>query len=153
GFSCAGAGSAIAAAANVIITARMIASSGHVERDAVNDVVVVARRIGDELAGLTLPDPVASARHDGPRPFRLRHEFKAESAEGIATEILAELGSDPGLAAVGRYLDRGDAVASIPGNAADGEGRAELHLRIGGLAGDEGVHRHLGDRRVDGAIL
>jgi len=54
----------------------MIASSGHVERDALNNVVVVASRIGDELAGLTLPDPVAGARHNGLRALRPRHELE-----------------------------------------------------------------------------
>src|SRR5215471_31357 len=94
-------------------------SSGHVQRDAVNDVVVVAGRIVDQLGGLALADLVEGARHHRLLAFGRRLEVEAEGAEGIAAEILAQRRRRPAFAAVGRDLDRADAVAAIPGNAAD----------------------------------
>src|SRR2546430_10434482 len=102
--------------------------SGHVERDAVNDVVVVAGRILNELGGLALTDLVAGARHHRLLAPRLRGEAVAEGSEGEAAEILAERCGRPGLAAVGRHLDGVDAVTGVPGDAADGDSRTHLHV-------------------------
>src|SRR5882757_6946823 len=94
--------------------------SGHVERDAMNDVVVVAGRILNELGSLTLTDLVAGACHHRLLAPRLRGEAVAEGSEGKAAEILAERRGRPGLAAVARHLDHVDTVAGVPGDAADG---------------------------------
>jgi hypothetical protein len=67
-----------------------------------NDVVVVAGRILNELGSLALTDLVAGARHHRLLAPRLRGEAVAEGSEGKAAEILAERRGRPGLAAVAR---------------------------------------------------
>src|SRR5262249_57388267 len=98
-----------------------LASSRDVERHAVHDVVMVAGRIGDERRRLGLPDDVAGARHHR-ELAALGRDREAERAEREAPEILAERRLLPGLAAVGRHLDRADAVAAVPRDAADRDG-------------------------------
>src|SRR6185295_12350290 len=93
-----------------------LSPSRHVERDAVDDVVMIAGRIVVELGRLRLADLVGGARHYD--HFALAPERRREGAERIFPQILAELGRRPGLATIGRDLDRRDAVASVPGNSA-----------------------------------
>src|SRR5262249_18914962 len=127
--------------------ARMVSSSSHVEGDAVHDVVVVAARIVDQFARLRLADLIGGACHDHLLAGRLRQKIVAEGAEGEAAEILAQRCGDPSLAAVARRLDPADAVAAVPGDAADG-GRSHPHVRAVRGIGHQRVHHHLGDRRI-----
>src|SRR5262245_46174237 len=130
-----------------------VCPSGHVEGDGVNDVVVVAGRVLDQLGGLGLADLVGGARHHRLLAGRLRRVLGAEGAESEAADILAQRRCDPGRAAVARHLDRADAVAGVPGDAADGDRSARLQVRALGGLGDQRVHHDLGDRRVDRRLL
>src|ERR1041385_6863387 len=110
---------------------------------------MVAGRILDQARGLGLADGVAGARHHGDRAFALQRE--TEGTERVAAEILAERRRLPGLAAVGRHLDGADAVAAVPGDAANRGARS--HLGAVGVAGDQRVDHDLGDRRVGRGLL
>src|SRR5262245_28985325 len=114
---------------------------------------MVAGRILDQLGGLGLADLAGGARHYRLLAGPLRSEFGAEGAEGKAADILAQRCRDPGRAAVARYLDRADAIAAVPGDAADGDRSARLHRRALGRFGDQRVHYDLGDRRIGRRLL
>jgi len=84
--------------------------------------VVITGRIVNELGRLALADPVGGARRHRLFAGCLGCKLVAEGAEGEAAEILAQRRDDPSLAAVARHLDRPDAVAAVPGDAADDDG-------------------------------
>src|SRR5262245_47912593 len=113
--------------------------SGHIEADAVQDVVVVAGRVLNELGGLGLADLVAGARHHRLLAGRLRRKFVAEGAERESSEILAQRRRGPGGAAIARDLDLVDAVAAVPGDAADGDRSGRLYIRPLDGIGDQRV--------------
>src|SRR5580693_7234711 len=71
-------------------------------------------------------------------------ERKTPRPEGVAAKILAERRRRPGLAAVGRGRDAGDAVAGVPRQAAYGV-VAGLHLGAVAVAGDQRVDDDLGN--------
>src|SRR5216683_5372019 len=114
---------------------------------------MVAGGIEDQLRGLGLAYLVGSARHHDLFALALRRERIPKSAECKTPEILAELCGLPGISAIGRQIDGRDAVASVPRDTADRDRRTSLHAGALGMAGDEGVHHHFGDRGVDGRLL
>src|SRR6185437_2197363 len=116
--SCASAEPARRTVANTIAIVR-ISSSSRVQRDALHHVVVVARAIENQLRDLALTDGIRRADHQRVLAA-LGGEIEAPRPEGVFAEILTELCAHPGLAAVDRRFDAADAVAAIPGEAADG---------------------------------
>src|SRR5581483_11945179 len=109
----------VAARSAAIASVRMISSSGHIQCERVDDVVVVAGRVMDQLAGLGLPDLVRRSRHDRLLALCPWSEREAEGAEGEAPEILPECRGKPALAAIGRHFDDLQSVATVPGNASN----------------------------------
>src|SRR3569832_1655101 len=78
--------------------------SVRVQRYGLHDIVMVARRIGDQRRRLSLANGVAGAHRDGVGTLPGR-QIEAPGPEREAAEILAELSLRPGLAAVGRVFD------------------------------------------------
>ena len=95
------------------------ASSHHVDGHRADHIVVVTCRIEDELLGLGLANAIAGSRHDlvpaGPR----RREREGERAKSKAAYILSKLGFAPGLTAVGGDFHAPNAIAAVPGEAAN----------------------------------
>src|SRR6266446_1685632 len=116
---------------------RMIFSSARIQRHAVHDVVVVPGGIVDQLRGLALTDLVGGARHDRLLASRPGRESERPGAESEAAEILPERCGDPGLAGVARHFDCADAIARIPGDAADINRPAKAHARALRGTGDQ----------------
>src|SRR5262249_57937379 len=107
---------------------RMVFSSARVERDGLDDVVVIAWGIMDQLRGLCLADLVAGAHRD--RLFACGgRKVEVPGPEGKAANVFAERRTTPGLATVTRHLDQADAVAGIPGDAADRHWRPRAGTR------------------------
>src|SRR5208283_842701 len=96
------------------------------QRDVLHDIVVITGRVEDQLGGLALADLVGGVDHHRVLAV-LGVEYEAPRPERETSEILAELGIRPGLAAVGGNLHHADAVAAVPGHAADRD-LAGFHL-------------------------
>src|SRR6266849_7338428 len=127
--------------------------SGRGEGDAVHDVVMVAGEIGDQFCRLRLANLVRGPRHYDVFALALWREARAEGAESEAADVFPERRRHPSLAAVGRNLDGSNAVAAVPGNAADGDRGARLHRCATRMTGDQRIHHHLGDWRANCAVL
>src|SRR5664279_3449464 len=103
--------------------------------DALHDVVVITGRVENQLGGLALADLVGGVDHH--RVLAVRGlEREAPWPERITAEILAQRRARPALAAVSRDFDGADAVAAVPGHAADRE-LAGFHLGTITMAGDQ----------------
>src|ERR1035437_4006071 len=103
--------------------------------DVLHDVVVIAGRIEDQLGGLALANLVDGVDHHGVlAAFGV--ERKAPRPERVGAEVLAQSRGHPRLAAVGRDFHRADAVAAVPGHAADLD-LAGLYLGAVAMTGDQ----------------
>src|SRR5262249_38702699 len=154
-LSCTGFSSAMAAAANAVTTrvamasVRMVSTSGHVDRHAVNDVVMVARRVVDQVSCLRLPDLVGGTGHCGLLAPGLQSEGEGEAAKGKAPEVFAQRRRNPGLATIGRHFHDPEAVAAIPSNTPDRDRSARLDAGTLRMACYQRVHYHFSDRCID----
>src|SRR4029079_17363239 len=140
--SSASAGAASRRAAARLVTASVfliIASLGSLEVELLDRIVVIAGRVPHRLLRLAGAQPVGGAHHHAHRAGGRRHVV-APAAEGIFAEILAELRRTPGPATIGRDRYFADAVAAIPGDA------AQRHL-LPGL--QRCAVEEIGDQRVD----
>src|ERR1019366_6722122 len=88
------------------------------QRDVLHDVVVIAGRVEDQLGGLALAELVGGVDHHRVLAL-LGGELEAPRPEREAAEILTQCRGAPSLAAIGRHLHRTDAIAAVPGHAAD----------------------------------
>src|SRR6266550_4961532 len=90
-------------------------SSCRDERHGLDDVVVIAGRIGDQGRCLALANLVRSARHDYVLASRSRRKPITPGAKReLAEIILPQRRGGPCLPAVDRRLHRADAVAAVP---------------------------------------
>src|SRR5512135_3444590 len=88
-----------------IIAMALRCGSGGNEHDPLHHVVVVSRRIEDELGGLRGPLAIGGARHDGIIAGLGGPESVAPGAKREAAEVLAELRGIPRAPAVRRHVD------------------------------------------------
>src|SRR5437016_3419079 len=102
GFSAAPADIAMHALMKTMEIVRMVFLLARDERHGLDDVVVVAGRVGDQVRGLALADPVGGAHLDDVLADGLRREAMAPGPECELPEILAQRGRGPGLAPVDR---------------------------------------------------
>ena len=109
---------------------RMVSSSRH-QRDTVDDVVVIAGRIVDQRRGLGLADGLFVALTVTVFCLSLVASSKLH-AEGVFANVLTQFCRQPGLATVGRDVDRRNAVAGVPGDATDSGCRLSRWRRWGG---------------------
>src|SRR5215472_7511366 len=115
-----------------------------VERDTLHYIVMVTSWVEDQLRCLALAKLID--RIDRRRVLSLLSgDIEAPRTESEPAEVLAECRRRPSFSAVGGNVNRTNAIAAVPGNAADGK-PSRLDFGAIAMAGDQGIHHHFGDR-------
>src|SRR5574337_430720 len=102
---------------------------------------------------LALADLVEGRAREHVLAPALRREARRPWAEAVGALVRSEGRLAPVLATVAGEQDLRDAVAAVEGDALHLERLAALHARTVRQAGDEGTHRHPGDRHHVHALL
>src|SRR5712692_2145905 len=105
---------------NATVMTRIRASSGHDQRDLLDDVAQVAGGIPQRIVALGLADAVDRADHQPPGAGTAWPPGRRPFAERVATVVLAERGPAPREAAVVGDQHLADPVAGVEGDAFQG---------------------------------